>query len=85
MPNAPVKAIADANKPEVRIAIVDGTATSRAAQAASKNATFIVIGGVDEGVALLKDGKADAIALSRESLGGWSASCPARAFSTAAS
>ena len=67
---APVKTVADANKPEMRIAIVDGTATSRAAMAASKNATFIVIGGVDEGVALLKDNKADAIALSRESLGG---------------
>jgi polar amino acid transport system substrate-binding protein len=70
MPDAPVKAIADANKPDVRIAIVDGTATSRAARASSKEATFIVIKGVDEGVALLKEGKADAIALSRESLTG---------------
>jgi polar amino acid transport system substrate-binding protein len=70
MPNAPVKTVADANKPEIRIAIVDGTATSRAARNASKDATFIVIKGVDEGVELLKDGKADAIALSRESLSG---------------
>ena len=67
---APVNTVADADKPGVRIAIVDGTATSRAAKAASKNATFITIGGVDEGVALLKDDKADAIALSRESLSG---------------
>ncbi len=58
MPDAPVKVIADANKPGVRIAIVGGTATSRAARAASKDATFIVIKGVDEGVALLKEGKA---------------------------
>ena len=65
MPDAPVKTIADANKPGIRIAIVDGTATSRAARASSKEATFLVIKGVDEGVALLKDGKADAIALSR--------------------
>ena len=70
MPNAPVKAIADANKPDIRIAIVDGTATSRAAQASSKDAKFVTIKGVDEGVALLKDGKVDAIALSRESLTG---------------
>jgi polar amino acid transport system substrate-binding protein len=70
MPNAPVKTMADANKPGVRIAIVDGTATSRAAKVASKDATFIVIKGVDEGVALLKEGKADAIALSREALSG---------------
>jgi polar amino acid transport system substrate-binding protein len=70
MPNAPVKTVADANKPGVRIVIVDGTATSRAARATSKDATFFVVKGVDEGVALLKDGKADAIALSRESLGG---------------
>jgi polar amino acid transport system substrate-binding protein len=68
--NAPVKTIADTDRPDVRIAIVDGTATSRAARATSKNATFIVIRGVDEGVALLKEGKSDAIALSRESLGG---------------
>ena len=76
MPGASVKAIGDANRPEVRIAIVDGTATSRAAQATSSNATFIMIRGVDEGVALLKDGKADAIALSRESLGGLAAKLP---------
>lgn len=67
---APVQTVADANKPGVRIAIVAGTATSRAAMASSKAATFVTIGGVDEGVALLKDGKADAIALSRESLSG---------------
>lgn len=76
MPKAAVKAIADADRPDVRIAIVDGTATSRAAQATSKKAVFIVIKGVDEGVALLKDGKADAIALSRESLGGLAGKLP---------
>ncbi|HWV54176.1 transporter substrate-binding domain-containing protein [Pseudorhodoplanes sp.] len=76
MPTAPAKAIADTNKPAVRIAIVDGTATSRAAQATSKDATFITIKGVDEGVALLKSGKADAIALSRESLSGLAEKLP---------
>lgn len=70
MPSAKANTIDDTNRPEVRIAIVDGTATSRAAQATSTKATFIVIRGVDEGVALLKEGKADAIALSRESLSG---------------
>lgn len=70
VPNAPVETVADADKPDIRIAIVDGTATSRAARTTSKDATFIVIKGVDEGVALLKEGKADAIALSRESLTG---------------
>jgi polar amino acid transport system substrate-binding protein len=70
MPGAPVKTIADTGKPGIRIAIVDGTATSRAARATSKDATFIVIKGVDDGIALLKEGKADAIALSRESLTG---------------
>jgi polar amino acid transport system substrate-binding protein len=76
MPDAPIKTIADANKPGVRIAIVDGTATSRAARATTKDATFIVIKGVDEGVALLKEGKADAIALSRESLTGLAGKLP---------
>jgi polar amino acid transport system substrate-binding protein len=68
--NSPVKTIAEANNPSVRIAIVDGTATSRAAKATSKDAQFVVIKGVDEGVGLMKEGKVDAIALSRESLSG---------------
>jgi polar amino acid transport system substrate-binding protein len=52
------------------IAGVAGTATFRASNAASPNATHITVNGVDEAVELMKAGKADAIALSRESLTG---------------
>jgi polar amino acid transport system substrate-binding protein len=73
---AEVKTVADANKAGVRIAGVDGTATFRASNAASPNATHISLKGVDEAVALMKAGKADAIALSREALTGLAAQIP---------
>jgi polar amino acid transport system substrate-binding protein len=53
-----------------------GTATFRASNAASPNATHVSLKGVDEAVALMKTGKADAIALSRESLTGLAAQIP---------
>jgi polar amino acid transport system substrate-binding protein len=69
-PGSDVKTVADANRAGVRIAGVAGTATFRASNAASANATHITVNGVDEAVELMKAGKADAIALSRESLTG---------------
>jgi polar amino acid transport system substrate-binding protein len=69
-PGVDVKTIADANRPSVRIAGVEGTATFRASNRASPNATHITLKGVDEAVDLMKAGKADAIALGRESLTG---------------
>jgi polar amino acid transport system substrate-binding protein len=75
-PGADVKTVADANRADLRIAGVEGTATFRASNAASPNATHISLKGVDEAVALMKAGKADAIALSRESLTGLAAQIP---------
>jgi polar amino acid transport system substrate-binding protein len=69
-PGSSVKTLADANRAGVRIAGVDGTATFRASNASSPNATHITVKGVDEAVSLMKAGQADAIALSRESLTG---------------
>jgi polar amino acid transport system substrate-binding protein len=69
-PGSDVKTVADANRAGVRIAGVAGTATFRASNSASANATHITVNGVDEAVELMKAGKADAIALSRESLTG---------------
>jgi polar amino acid transport system substrate-binding protein len=69
-PGSDVKTVADANRADVRIAGVDGTATFRASNATSPNATHITVKGVDEAVALMKAGQADAIGLSRESLTG---------------
>ncbi len=66
-PGSKIQKVEDVGK-GVRIAGVDNTATFRASQASAKEATFITVPGVDAGVALMKEGKADAIALSRESL-----------------
>jgi len=75
-PGADVKSVADADRAGVRIAGVAGTATFRASNAASPNATHITVKGVDEAVALMKAGEADAIALSRESLTGLKGKIP---------
>ena len=47
-PGSDVKTVADANRADVRIAGVAGTATFRASNAASANATHITVNGVDE-------------------------------------
>ena len=69
-PGSAIKTLADANRAGVRIAIVDGTATGRASVAASPNATTVKVKNPDEAVDMMSAGKLDAIALSRESVGG---------------
>ncbi len=71
-----IRTIADVNREGVRIAAVANTATGRASALASPKATAIPVEGVGAGVALLKAGGADAIALSRESLVGLVAQIP---------
>jgi len=75
-PGSTIKSIDQADRPEVRVAGVANTATYRAAQKATPKATFITVPGVDAAVALMKEGKADAIGLSRESLGGLASKIP---------
>jgi polar amino acid transport system substrate-binding protein len=69
-PGSPIKTLAEANSTGVRIAIVDGTATGRAAVAASPNATIVKVKTPDQALDMMKAGQIDAIALSRESVGG---------------
>lgn len=69
-PGASIASVAAANSPVVRIAGVAGTTTLRASMAATKDAQHVTVNSVDEAVALMKAGKIDAIALSRESLSG---------------
>jgi polar amino acid transport system substrate-binding protein len=75
-PGSAIKGLADANRAGVRIAIVDGTATGRASVAASPNAITVKVKNPDEAVELMRAGKLDAIALSRESVGGLVAALP---------
>ena len=81
-PGSTINSLAEANRSGVRIAIVDGTATGRASVSASPSATTVKVKNPDEAVELMRAGKLDAIALSRESVGGWSTRCRARACST---
>jgi polar amino acid transport system substrate-binding protein len=69
-PGSAIQTLADVNRAGVRIAGVANTATFRASNKASPEATTITVDGVDAAVELVKEGKADAIALSRESLTG---------------
>src|SRR5689334_5437643 len=75
-PGSPIKSVAEANAAGVRIAGVKDTATFRASNRASPNATHITVDGVAAAIDLMDDGKADAIALGRESLGGVQAKIP---------
>jgi polar amino acid transport system substrate-binding protein len=67
-PGSTIKSLDEANREGVRIAIVEGTATSRASTRASPNATAVTVKGPDEAIALMRGGKIDAIALSRETI-----------------
>ena len=69
-PGSKIKTVAEANVAGMRIAGVKDTATFRASNKASPNATHITLAGVDAAIALMLEGKAAAIALGRESLGG---------------
>jgi len=62
--------VKDADAKGVGLGGVANTATFRAAKKATPNATHIDFTGVDAAVAAMRDGKIEAIALSRESLSG---------------
>ncbi|WP_341894849.1 transporter substrate-binding domain-containing protein [Ferrovibrio terrae] len=68
--HANVKTLADVDRPDIRVAGVEGTATARAAAAFLKQAKVVHVRGVDDAVALVNAGNAEAIGLSRESLVG---------------
>ena len=69
-PQSRVQTLADANAPGVRVLGVADTATFRASQAASPQATHTTVANVDEAIRLIAEGQGDLVALSRESLGG---------------
>ena len=67
-PGSTIKTLADANAAGARIAGAASTATFRASNKASPKATHVEVAGVAAAVDLMKAGKIDCIALSRESL-----------------
>jgi polar amino acid transport system substrate-binding protein len=63
-----IKTVADVDRPNVRVVGIANTTTIRAAGRSLKNTTISAATSVDEAMALLRAGKADAFALSRDSL-----------------
>ncbi|MBN8964966.1 MAG: transporter substrate-binding domain-containing protein [Rhizobiales bacterium] len=72
----PLAKVADVNAPGVRVGAVANTATLRASSKSSSRATHVPFDTADKAVAALHDGTVDAIAFSRESLGGLQAKVP---------
>jgi polar amino acid transport system substrate-binding protein len=67
-PGSKIRTLADVDKPGVRVAGVQNTATARAAQTFLKNVTLVHAKNALELLAILRSGAADAVAQSRESL-----------------
>jgi polar amino acid transport system substrate-binding protein len=75
-PGSAIQTHADVDKPGVRVVGVENTANGRAAQASLKTVKMSYVKTGSELFDMLKDGKADAIVQSRESLTGLSARLP---------
>jgi polar amino acid transport system substrate-binding protein len=73
---SPIRALADVDRPGVRVAGVEGTTTARSAARSLKNNTVKTYRTADELLELMRTGGADAIALGRESLSGMQAKLP---------
>jgi polar amino acid transport system substrate-binding protein len=63
-----IKTVAEVDRPNVRVVGIANTTTIRAAGRSLKNASISAAASVDEAMAMLQSGKADAFALSRDSL-----------------
>jgi len=75
-PSSSIQTIEQANKAGVRICGVKDTATFRASNRVSPNATHMALGGVDAAVTRMTAGDCEIIPLSRESLTGIAPSIP---------
>ena len=75
-PGSTMQSVKDADAPGIGIGGVANTATFRAAAAATPKATHIEFKGVDVATAAMNEGRIQAIALSRESLGGLALKIP---------
>jgi polar amino acid transport system substrate-binding protein len=71
-----IKTIEEVDQPGTRVIGVENTATGRAAAAALKNTKLITFRSAADLQAEMRAGRADAVALSRESLRGFAASFP---------
>jgi polar amino acid transport system substrate-binding protein len=63
-----IKTVAEVDRPNVRVIGIANTTTIRAAGRSLKNTSISAVASVDEAMAMLRAGQADAFALSRDSL-----------------
>ena len=75
-PGSAIKTIEEVDRPGVRVIGVENTATGRAAASVLKNAKFVTFRSVAELQNEMRAGRADAVALSRESLRNFAAAFP---------
>lgn len=75
-PGSKMQSVKDADAAGIAIGGVANTATFRAAVKSTPKATHVEFKGVDLATAAMREGKIEAIALSRESLGGLAAKIP---------
>jgi polar amino acid transport system substrate-binding protein len=66
--NSGIKTLAEVDRPNVKVVGIANTTTIRAATRSLKNTTIGAVSAVGEAMDMLRDGKADAFALSRDSL-----------------
>jgi polar amino acid transport system substrate-binding protein len=71
-----IRTVAEVDRPNVRIVGIANTTTIRAAGRSLTRTTISPVTSVDEAVTMLRDGKADAFALSRDSLPPFVAALP---------
>jgi polar amino acid transport system substrate-binding protein len=71
-----IRTVAEVDRPNVRVVGIANTTTIRAAARSLKNTTISAATSVDEAVDMLRTGKADAFALSRDSLPPFVAALP---------
>lgn len=75
-PGSTIASLDQFNQAGLRIVGVEGTATLRASVHASRNATHLAVRSPQDAIELLRSGKADALAMGRESLAGVQSSLP---------
>jgi polar amino acid transport system substrate-binding protein len=71
-----IKTVAEVDRPNVRVVGIANTTTIRAAARSLKSTTISPVPSVDEAMAMLRGGRADAFALSRDSLPPFVAALP---------
>jgi polar amino acid transport system substrate-binding protein len=75
-PGSDIRTLADVDRAHVRVIGIANTTTIRSATRALKTATISPVASVEDAMAMMRDGKADAFALSKDSLRPLSATVP---------